>query len=69
VGRTLASVYSVRPNAQPAVSTPVTWSEVERGVEIEDYDIDTVPTRVRRRGDIWAPLLAKRYRFNLAGYL
>ena len=68
-GRTLASVYSVRPNARPTISTPVTWSEVERGIEIEDYDIHTVPARVRRRGDIWSPLFENRGRFNLGRYL
>jgi bifunctional non-homologous end joining protein LigD len=47
------------------VSTPVTWQEVERGVEIEDFRMDNVPARVRRRGDLWAPLLAARGRFDL----
>src|SRR5439155_1196326 len=31
-GRTLASVYSVRPHPQACVPTPVTWREVRRGV-------------------------------------
>src|SRR5829696_2790762 len=31
-GRTLASVYSVRPKAGAPVSMPVTWDEVEQGV-------------------------------------
>lgn len=35
-GRTLASVYSVRPRAAATVSTPVTWDEVEEGVETVD---------------------------------
>ncbi len=30
-GRTLASVYSVRPTQGATVSTPVTWTEIERG--------------------------------------
>src|SRR5437867_8377505 len=30
-GRTLASVYSVRPRPRATVSTPVTWDEVTRG--------------------------------------
>jgi bifunctional non-homologous end joining protein LigD len=68
-GRTLASIYSVRPAELATVSTPVTWEEVERGVEIEDFRIDNVPARVRRRGDLWRPLLAARGRFRLEDLL
>ena len=68
-GRTLASVYSVRPTELATVSTPVTWQEVERGVETEDFRIDNVPARVRRRGDLWKPLLAARGRFRLEDVL
>jgi bifunctional non-homologous end joining protein LigD len=68
-GRTLASIYSVRPAELATVSTPVTWQEVERGVEIEDFRIDNVPARVRRRGDLWRPLLAARGRFRLEDLL
>ena len=64
-GRTLASVYSVRPRERATVSTPVTWAEVERGFAIEDFRIDNVPARVRRLGDLWKPLLAARGRFRL----
>jgi len=68
-GRTLASVYSVRPTPRATVSTPVTWAEVERGVRIEDFRIDNVPARVRQCGDLWAPLLATRGRFRLEALL
>jgi bifunctional non-homologous end joining protein LigD len=68
-GRTLASVYSVRPSPRAAVSTPVTWPELARGLAIEDFRIDNVPARVRRRGDLWVPLLARRGRFDLARLL
>jgi len=61
-------VYSVRPTARAAVSTPVTWQEVERGVAIDDFRIDNVPARIRRRGDLWAPLLASDGRFDLARF-
>jgi bifunctional non-homologous end joining protein LigD len=64
-GRTLASVYSVRPTKTATVSTPVTWEEVERGIAIEDFDLRNVPTRVRALGDLWKPLLAARGRFRL----
>ncbi len=64
-GRTLASVYSVRPTPLATVSTPVTWEEISRGIRIEDFRLDNVPCRVQRIGDLWRPLLRQRGRFNL----
>ena len=68
-GRTLASVYSVRPHPRACVSTPVTWREVHRGIRIEDVRIDSVPARVAKVGDLWAPLLAPEGRFDLLRYV
>src|SRR6195256_5959582 len=68
-GRTLASIYSVRPRPIASVSTPVKWSEVEKGITIDDFRLDNVPARLRRLGDLWKPLLAKRGRFKLEAYL
>jgi bifunctional non-homologous end joining protein LigD len=65
-GRTLASIYSVRANEAAAVSTPVTWEELEAGCEIGDFTVFNVPERVARVGDLWKPLLQKRGRFDLA---
>src|SRR5215208_2316772 len=64
-GRTLASIYSPRPKPGATVSTPVTWTEIVRGVAIEDFHIGNVPTRVKKLGDLWKPLLAARGRFDL----
>jgi bifunctional non-homologous end joining protein LigD len=63
-GKTLASVYSVRPTPEATVSTPVTWEEVERGFEREDFTIDTVPARLVKMGDLWKPVLGRK-RFDL----
>jgi len=68
-GRTLASIYSVRPQPRATVSTPVTWDELERGVAIEDYRMDNVPERVAKLGDLWKPLLQKRGRVALERFL
>jgi bifunctional non-homologous end joining protein LigD len=68
-GSTLASIYSVRPRPDAAVSTPVTWKEVERGIRIEDFTIKNVPARVAKLGDLWTPLLAARGRFNLETFV
>jgi len=66
-GSTLASVYSVRPNARACVSTPVTWEELARGVRIEDFRVDNVRARLARVGDLWAPTApSARRRFDLS---
>src|SRR6266851_3486104 len=65
-GSTLASIYSVRPRSDAAVSTPITWREVERGVRIEDFTLRNVPARINRVGDLWKPLLQRRGRTDLS---
>jgi bifunctional non-homologous end joining protein LigD len=67
-GRTLASIYSVRPRPQAPVSTPVTWKEVEKRVAIEDFRLDNVRARIAKVGDLWKPLLQSRGRVDLAKY-
>jgi bifunctional non-homologous end joining protein LigD len=64
-GRTLASIYSVRPVPTAAVSTPVSWEDIEQGVKIEDFRIDNVPERVNQLGDLWKPLVQEKGRFRL----
>ncbi len=64
-GRTLASIYSVRPTPQATVSTPLHWKEVEAGVTIGDFRVDNVRARFSETGDLWAPLLAKTKRVKL----
>ena len=64
-GRTLASIYSVRPRPAAPVSTPVTWKEIEKGVRIEDFRLDNVRSRIAKVGDLWKPLLHKRGRVDL----
>jgi bifunctional non-homologous end joining protein LigD len=68
-GRTLASVYSVRPTAIASVSTPVTWKEIGKGIAIGDFRLENVRARIKKVGDLWKPLLEKRGRFRLEKYL
>jgi bifunctional non-homologous end joining protein LigD len=68
-GRTLASIYSVRPRERATVSTPVTWDEVEQGFDIADFRMDNVPARVRKLGDLWKPLFSPRRRSDLERFL
>ncbi len=64
-GRTLASIYSVRPVPRASVSTPVTWDEIAAGFSIDDFRLDNVRDRFARTGDLWKPLLATAKRVDL----
>jgi bifunctional non-homologous end joining protein LigD len=68
-GRTLASVYSVRPHPLACVSTPVSWKEIDKGVRIEDFRLETVRARFKKTGDLFKPLVAKTGRVDLGKYL
>ena len=68
-GRTLASAYSPRPRPLATVSAPITWDELEAGARIDDFDLRNMPARIAAVGDLWAPLLAPRGRFDLAPLL
>ncbi len=64
-GRTLASVYSVRPKPRATVSAPLTWEEVERGVRMDDFRIDNMRARIKEKGDLFRPLLLAKGRAKL----
>jgi bifunctional non-homologous end joining protein LigD len=68
-GRTLASVYSVRPTPHATVSAPVTWQEVERGLSVGDFSIATMAARIRRNGDLFKPVAARTGRVQLEQWL
>lgn len=68
-GRTLASIYSVRPRPRASVSTPITWDEVAAGVHVDDFRLDNVRERIRKVGDLWKPLLATRGRTDLCRFM
>jgi bifunctional non-homologous end joining protein LigD len=52
-GKTVAGVYSARAEPGATVSTPLEWSEVERGLDPRDFTIANVPDRIAEVGDIW----------------
>jgi bifunctional non-homologous end joining protein LigD len=68
-GSTLASIYSVRPTPMATVSTPLEWTEVSRGVRMEDFRLDNVRERIANAGDLWKPLLVSRGRTDLGKFV
>jgi bifunctional non-homologous end joining protein LigD len=65
-GKTIASVYSVRPRAGAPVSTPLSWDEVTTDLDPLDFTMDVVLARVERKGDLFAPVLSGRQSLTAA---
>jgi bifunctional non-homologous end joining protein LigD len=58
-GKTIASVYSVRPKPGAPVSTPLRWEELTRHVRPRDFTMADVLARIERHGDLFAPVLER----------
>ena len=59
-GKTIASVYSVRPLPGAPVSTPLSWDEVSADLDPGEFTMEVVLERIERRGDLFAPVLTGR---------
>jgi bifunctional non-homologous end joining protein LigD len=59
-GKTIASVYSVRPKPGAPVSTPLRWDEVAGTTDPHAFTMQVVLDRVRTHGDLYAGLLTTR---------
>ena len=58
-GKTIASVYSVRPKPGAPVSTPLHWDELTEDVRPRDFTMTVALERVARDGDLFAAVLEK----------
>ena len=56
-GKTIASVYSVRPKPGAPVSTPLRWEELTAEVRPRDFSMAVALERVQAHGDLFAPVL------------
>jgi bifunctional non-homologous end joining protein LigD len=56
-GKTIASVYSVRPKPGAPVSTPLRWQELTQDVRPRDFTMDVALRRVDEHGDLFAQVL------------
>ena len=55
-GKTLACAYSARASEFAGASTPLTWDEVDTGVDRRDFTVRTLPARLATVGDLWKSL-------------
>jgi len=65
-GKTIASVYSVRPRPGAPVSTPLRWNEVKPGLDPLAFTMDVVQRRVEQHGDLFEGVLKTKQRLNNA---
>jgi bifunctional non-homologous end joining protein LigD len=59
-GKTIASVYSVRPHPGAPVSTPLEWDEVVPDLDPAAFTMPAVLERVAQRGDLYEGVLTTR---------
>ena len=55
-GKSLACAYSARASEYAGASTPLTWKEVDEGIDPRDFTLRTLPDRLANVGDLWAPM-------------
>ncbi len=58
-GKTLASVYSLRPTTSATVSMPIDWKKLDSILPTE-FTIMSVPQLIRKNIDIWADVLTEK---------
>src|SRR5437588_6454414 len=56
-GKTIASVYSVRPKPGAPVSTPLRWAELTRSVRPREFSMEVALRRLDEHGDLFAAVL------------
>ena len=65
-GKTIASVYSVRPKPGAPVSTPLGWDEVNESLDPRAFTMEVVLERVRQRGDLFEGVLKTKQSLSKA---
>jgi bifunctional non-homologous end joining protein LigD len=65
-GKTIASVYSVRPKEGAPVSTPLRWEEVDESLDPAAFTMDVVRKRVAEHGDLFEGVLTTRQSLSKA---
>lgn len=53
-GKTIIAPYAVRGNKEALVATPLDWSEVTRDLRPEQFPMDGIPERIKKKGDPFA---------------
>jgi bifunctional non-homologous end joining protein LigD len=65
-GATISAPYVLRAYPGAPVSTPLRWSEVQRGLSPQQFTLRNAPDRFARLGDLFAPVLTLHQRLETA---
>jgi bifunctional non-homologous end joining protein LigD len=63
-GKTIASVYSVRPRRGAPVSTPLRWEEVTPDLDPMSFTMEAVRRRIQEHGDLFEGVLTTKQRLS-----
>lgn len=59
--QTIVAPYSLRGRPHATVSTPIHFDELKKGLRPENFNIKTVPARLKEVGEIFSPILGKGF--------
>jgi bifunctional non-homologous end joining protein LigD len=65
-GATISAPYVLRAYPGAPVSTPLRWSEVQRGLSPQQFNVRNAPDRFARLGDLFAPVLTLHQKLETA---
>jgi bifunctional non-homologous end joining protein LigD len=51
-GKSLSAPYTPRARVEATVSTPLMWDEVRRGVDVREFNLNTIVGRLQQYGDL-----------------
>lgn len=50
---TVAAPYSARPASSPTVSAPLEWKEIKKGLSPQNFTIENIFERIKKKGDLF----------------
>jgi bifunctional non-homologous end joining protein LigD len=59
-GKTMSSVYSLRPRPGAPVSAPVRWEELTEGLTPVQFNLKNIHKRLEKEGDLWEGIFENR---------
>ncbi len=63
-GKSMIAPYSLRARPHAPVSTPIKWSELKSTLDPAKFTMATLPKRLEKLGDIFAPVLSESINFE-----